>query len=59
MTDPALPHHTRTVIHEGAFSRYVSAHYGRPYHLQQQGDMMPQETCIRFTVPTYRQDTTP
>lgn len=51
MTDPALPHHTRTVIHESAFSRYVTNHYGRPYHLQQQGDMMGQEVSTRFTVP--------
>jgi hypothetical protein len=39
------------LISETEFSRLVSETYGRPYQLQQQGDMMGQDTMIRVTVP--------
>lgn len=51
MTDPKLATHPRIAIWEADFSKYVSEHYGRPYRLQQQGDMMAQEASIRFSVP--------
>lgn len=51
MTDPKLATHPRIVIGESDFSRYVSEHYGRPYNLQQQGDMLGQESAVKLTVP--------
>lgn len=60
MTDPKLATHPRIAIWESDFSRYVTEHYGRPYNLQQQGDMLAQEASVRFTVPSpYAEDDMP
>lgn len=51
MTDPKLNPTTLTTIWESGFSKYVTEHYGRPYKLQQQGDMLAQGSYVQITVP--------
>lgn len=51
MTDPALGPRPATVLSETTFSKYVSELYGRPYNLQQQGDMLAQESAVALVVP--------
>ena len=42
---------TVTLISERDFSELVSKTYHRPYRLQQQGDMMGQDTIHEFSLP--------
>ena len=39
------------LIWESEFSQLVEDTYGRPYKLQQQGDMLHQESMVRLSVP--------
>lgn len=41
---------TWKVINESEFNEVVSKTYGRPYHLQQQGDMLGNDTTHRIEV---------
>lgn len=51
MIDPALGPRPAIVLSETTFSKYVSELYGRPYQLQQQGDMLAQESSVALIVP--------
>ncbi len=43
-------------VWEASFSEFVSEYYQRPYRLQQQGEMMGQNTFVNETVGSYDWD---